>query len=114
MSQEPTAILAGQQGCSATFISQRAWLVHLPSIVAGNGHRFLGKFALVRTQGTILTSNRGSLEFNGLSKRWIVDRATLRQARVADLKYVDDPEYLDFFGIFFANGTSFSPSMLLC
>ena len=39
-----------------------------------------------------------------------MDRATLRQARLADLKYVDDPEHLDFLGIFFANSTSFSPS----
>ncbi|KAJ8581017.1 cyclin-like protein [Rhizopogon salebrosus TDB-379] len=36
-------------------------------------------------------------------KRWIVDRATLRQARADDLQYVDDPEYLDFFSIFFTN-----------
>lgn len=36
-------------------------------------------------------------------KRWIVDRATLKESRSDDLQYVDDPEYLDFFGIFFAN-----------
>ncbi|KAH7907126.1 cyclin-like protein [Hygrophoropsis aurantiaca] len=36
-------------------------------------------------------------------KRWIIDRATLRQARVDDLQYVEDPEFLDFFSIFFAN-----------
>ncbi|KAI0337540.1 cyclin-like protein [Trametopsis cervina] len=36
-------------------------------------------------------------------KRWIVDRDTLRQARVEDLQYIEDPEYLDFFNIFFAN-----------
>ncbi|KAJ6473192.1 cyclin-like protein [Mycena sanguinolenta] len=35
-------------------------------------------------------------------KRWIVDRATLRQARADDLLYVDDPEYLDFLAIYFA------------
>ena len=101
--------LATRLGGAST--AKTVLLVVFTSIVASNGHRFLGKLALVRTQGTILTSNRGSLEFNGLSKRWIVDRATLRQARVTDLKYVDDPEYLDFFGIFFANGTSFSPSL---
>ncbi|OCH87091.1 cyclin-like protein [Obba rivulosa] len=36
-------------------------------------------------------------------KRWMLDRATLRQARADDLQYVDDPEYLDFLAIFFAN-----------
>ncbi|KAJ7062831.1 cyclin-like protein [Mycena amicta] len=35
-------------------------------------------------------------------KRWIVDRATLRQARAEDLLYVEDPEYLDFLAIYFA------------
>ncbi|KAF8230469.1 hypothetical protein L208DRAFT_1281959 [Tricholoma matsutake] len=39
-------------------------------------------------------------------KRWIVDRATLKQARADDLQYVDDPELLDFLAIYFANGTS--------
>jgi hypothetical protein len=36
------------------------------------------------------------------SKRWIVDRATLRQARADDLLYIDDPEHLDFLAIYFA------------
>ncbi|KAG1822280.1 cyclin-like protein [Suillus variegatus] len=36
-------------------------------------------------------------------KRWIVDRATLKESRSDDLQYVDDPDYLDFFAIFFAN-----------
>ncbi|KAF9530960.1 cyclin-like protein [Crepidotus variabilis] len=36
-------------------------------------------------------------------KRWIVDRATLHQARLADLQYVDNPEQLDFLSIYFAN-----------
>ena len=40
-----------------------------------------------------------------LSKRWIVDRATLNQARAEDLLYVNDPEHLDFLAIYFANGT---------
>ncbi|KAJ7983089.1 cyclin-like protein [Mycena polygramma] len=35
-------------------------------------------------------------------KRWIVDRATLRQARADDLLYVDEPEHLDFLAIYFA------------
>ncbi|KAH6870868.1 hypothetical protein BKA70DRAFT_1242189 [Coprinopsis sp. MPI-PUGE-AT-0042] len=33
------------------------------------------------------------------SKRWIVDRAALRQAKAEDLQYVDDPEHLDFLAI---------------
>lgn len=37
------------------------------------------------------------------SKRWIVDRATLKKARVLDAYYAEDPEYLDFLAIFFAN-----------
>lgn len=37
-------------------------------------------------------------------KRWIVDRATLKQSRAEiDLHYVEDPEYLDFLAIYFAN-----------
>ncbi|KAI0739316.1 cyclin-like protein [Irpex lacteus] len=36
-------------------------------------------------------------------KRWIVDRATIRQARAEDLHYIEDPEYFDFLNIFFAN-----------
>ncbi|TFY51026.1 hypothetical protein EVG20_g11204, partial [Dentipellis fragilis] len=36
-------------------------------------------------------------------KRWIVDRATLKQARADDLQYVDDPEQLEFLNIYFAN-----------
>ncbi|KAJ7721355.1 cyclin-like protein [Mycena maculata] len=36
-------------------------------------------------------------------KRWIVDRATLRQARADDLLYIDDPEHLDFLAIYFAD-----------
>lgn len=41
-----------------------------------------------------------------VSKRWVVDRATLQQARADDLQYVDDPEYFTYFSIFFANGVS--------
>ncbi|KXN91161.1 RNA polymerase II holoenzyme cyclin-like subunit [Leucoagaricus sp. SymC.cos] len=36
-------------------------------------------------------------------KRWIVDRATVRRARAVDLLYVDDPVYLEYFAIYFAN-----------
>ena len=37
------------------------------------------------------------------SKRWIIDRATLRQARAEDLLYVEDSELLDLLNIFFAD-----------
>ncbi|KAL4067109.1 cyclin-like protein [Scleroderma yunnanense] len=36
-------------------------------------------------------------------KRWLMDRATIRQARADDLQYVDDPEYFTYFSLFFAN-----------
>ncbi|KAF8954247.1 cyclin-like protein [Flammula alnicola] len=36
-------------------------------------------------------------------KRWIVDRATLNQARCEDVQFVEDPEYLDYLSIYFAN-----------
>ncbi|THV01212.1 hypothetical protein K435DRAFT_655830 [Dendrothele bispora CBS 962.96] len=36
-------------------------------------------------------------------KRWIVDRATLAQAREEDLTYAGSQEILDFLGIYFAN-----------
>ncbi|KIM42737.1 hypothetical protein M413DRAFT_444403 [Hebeloma cylindrosporum] len=36
-------------------------------------------------------------------KRWLVDRATLNQARADDLLYIEDPEYLDYLSIYFAN-----------
>jgi hypothetical protein len=37
------------------------------------------------------------------SKRWIVDRATLKQARSDDLHYVENSEQLDFLNIYFGN-----------
>ncbi|VDB87138.1 unnamed protein product [Peniophora sp. CBMAI 1063] len=36
-------------------------------------------------------------------KRWIVDRATLRQARSEDLQYVENAEQLDFLSIYLSN-----------
>ena len=48
-----------------------------------------------------------SLTFNldniSRSKRWVIDRATLKQARAEDLQYVDCPEHIDFLNIYFAN-----------
>jgi len=40
------------------------------------------------------------------SKRWIVDRATLKQARAEDLQYVDSPDHIDLLNIYFANRAS--------
>ncbi|KAI9513516.1 cyclin-like protein [Russula earlei] len=37
------------------------------------------------------------------NKRWIVDRATLKQARSEDLQYVESAEHIDFLNIYFAN-----------
>lgn len=37
------------------------------------------------------------------SKRWIVDRATLKQARAEDMRYVKDPLFFDLFNIFTGN-----------
>ncbi|KAF5334841.1 hypothetical protein D9758_014295 [Tetrapyrgos nigripes] len=36
-------------------------------------------------------------------KRWLVDRATIAQARAEDLAYAGSQELIDFFGIYFAN-----------
>ncbi|KAN0139195.1 Cyclin-like protein [Lactarius tabidus] len=37
------------------------------------------------------------------NKRWIVDRATLKQARAEDLQYVQSPDHIDLLNIYFAN-----------
>ena len=42
------------------------------------------------------------------SKRWIIDRASLKQARSEDLQYVDSPEHIDFLNIYFANRRVFT------
>lgn len=69
-----------------------------------NGDGFLGKLTLVRFTNTSFSSQNPLISS---SKRWIVDRATLKQSRAEiDLHYVDDPEYLDFLAIYFANGRS--------
>lgn len=67
---------------------------------SSHGDRLLGEFTLVRKICYIWWY----FTHEYLSKRWIVDRATLRQARADDLQYVDDPEHLDLLAIFFANG----------
>ena len=58
-----------------------------------------------RSQVTLARETYGGYH----SKRWVIDRATLRQARAEDLQYLDDPEYLDFFSILFANGEPCTP-----
>ena len=40
------------------------------------------------------------------SKRWIVDRAALKQARAEDMRYVKDPLFFDLFNIFTGNRTA--------
>jgi hypothetical protein len=70
-----------------------------------DGDGFLGKLTLVRSADSTHRDNGRSWVFEySRSKRWIVDRATLKQARTEDLQYIDDPEYLDFLLIYFANG----------
>ncbi|KAH9988384.1 hypothetical protein BJV77DRAFT_949580 [Russula vinacea] len=48
------------------------------------------------------------------NKRWIIDRASLKQARSKDLRYVESPEHVawhvDFLNISFANRTRFHRS----
>ena len=78
-----------------------------PTPVRRNGYRLLGKLSLVSRQ--LLHICVGP-KFS--SKRWIVDRATIQHARSQDLLYVDDPEYLDFLGIFFANRESGNNNMI--
>ncbi|KAG6811959.1 hypothetical protein H0H92_005063 [Tricholoma furcatifolium] len=39
-------------------------------------------------------------------KRWIVDRATLKEARADDLQYVEDPDHLNFLAIYFGSAIS--------
>jgi hypothetical protein len=50
---------------------------------------------------------RGSLLSGGAcqsSKRWVVDRTTVQQARAVDRQYVDDPQHIELLNIFFGNG----------
>ena len=64
-----------------------------------DGNRLLGKLAQVRSCGPFLEHLGDTLP----SKRWIVDRATLKQARVEDLQYVHSPDHIDLLNIYFAN-----------
>ena len=70
------------------------WVTHF------NGDRLLGELTQVgaaRISGILILCNTFS------SKRWIIDRATLKQARSEDLQYVESPEHIDFLNIYFAN-----------
>ena len=72
-----------------------------------NGHQLLVQLPLVRLSFQIQPPSLFTLP--PASKRWIVDRSTLHQARSDDLQYVDNPEYLGFLNIFFANREPISP-----
>ncbi len=76
----------------------RAWM--------DNGHQLLVELALVRVPPPAPSLPAHCRRPH--SKRWIVDSATLRQARADDLLYVDSPDLLGFLNIFFANSMSCS------
>ena len=65
-----------------------------------NGDRLLDELTQVCPIYNPLTFNPDNIS---RSKRWIIDRATLKQARTEDLQYVDSPEHIDFLNIYFAN-----------
>ena len=70
------------------------------------------------TFGRVLSSeylrmDRGRYAETMSSKRWVVDRASLKRARADDLLYIGDPELLDFLNIFFANGRLFLSLMTI-
>ena len=67
-----------------------------------HGHGFLGKLAIVGLLFVYLISTLICRH----SKRWVVDRATLKKARALDAHYAEDPEYLDYLAIYFANRES--------
>ena len=64
-----------------------------------DGNRLLGKLAQVTFLWSLLEHPGDTVP----SKRWIVDRATLKQARVEDLQYVHSPDHIDLLNIYFAN-----------
>jgi len=80
----------------------------LASVFYLYGRRLLVKFPLVSFFSAPLTAQADILL---ISKRWIVDRATLKQARAEDMRYVKDPLFFDLFNIFTGNRTA-SPAPL--
>ena len=82
---------------SSTSIDRR---ISLPPIVpVHHGRRLLVKFPLVSP--SLPTKQLPYIPLN--SKRWIVDRATLKQARAEDMRYVKDPLFFQLFNIFTGN-----------
>lgn len=71
-----------------------------PAASCFNGDRLLGELTQV---GAARISCILPNLTHSHSKRWIVDRATLKQARSEDLQYVESPEHVDFLNIYFAN-----------
>jgi len=69
-----------------------------------NGDRLLGELTQVRS---LRISDTLPLLNIPHSKRWIIDRASLKQSRSEDLQYVDSPEHIDFLNIYFANRRMF-------
>lgn len=71
-----------------------------------DGRRLLVEFPLVSVPSApaehILISPQ-------ISKRWILDRAALKQARAEDIRYVKDPLFFDLFNIFTGNRTTSPP-----
>ena len=57
-------------------------------------------------------STLSCLTYISRSKRWIIDRASLKQARTEDLRYVESPEHIDFLNIYFANRRMFHSLLL--
>jgi len=81
---------------------------NLASVFYLYGRRLLVEFPLVSFPSAPLTSQ---VDILLISKRWIVDRATLKQARAEDMRYVKDPLFFDLFNIFTGNRTA-SPASL--
>ncbi len=82
----------------------------LGPVSCSNGDRLLGELAQV---SPMRISQPHCLYSTHLrSKRWIIDRASLKQARSEDLQYVDSPEHIDFLNIYFANRTGVLPAII--
>lgn len=73
------------------------------SALCFNGDRLLGE--LTQVSSLRIPDTLPLLNIHR-SKRWIIDRASLKQARSEDLQYVDSPEHIDFLNIYFANRKS--------
>jgi len=83
---------------------------HRFKTLESDGNRFLVQLAQVRLSKPALPPR--AHDGRPSSKRWVADRAALKQSRAQDLRYVDDPDHLDFLAIYFANGKSFIINVL--